>query len=178
MLPLRHKLIRSMFTVSSDNKEWKISPDVHTGKMFINGTEANFEAEEISERYRKVTLNGVVYHVLLESFDKAAKTVTVRVNGERRVYAVKDRTDELLRMFGIRSFPVPKVNELKSPMPGLVVQILVKEGDTLSKGDPVVVLEAMKMENVLKSPADVVVKSIHAEPGKAVEKNAVLVRFT
>ena len=166
-----------MYTVKTDDKEWEINTDAPAGKVFVNGEELDFHSENATDRYRQITLNGTLYHVLLEGFDKTAKTVTLRVNGERKVYSVKDRSDELLKKFGIQSFPAPKVNELKSPMPGLVVQILVKEGDTLTKGDPIVVLEAMKMENVLKAPAEVRIKSIHAEPGKAVEKNAVLVRF-
>jgi biotin carboxyl carrier protein len=69
------------------------------------------------------------------------------------------------------------VNELKSPMPGLVLKIEVNPGDVLQKGDPILVLEAMKMENVLKAPADVKVKEVLVKSGQAVEKNAVLVKF-
>lgn len=166
-----------MFTVKTDEKEWEIALEGNSGKVSVNGEAFDFDTSNESDRYRKITLNGTVYHVLLEAFDKTTKTVTLRVNGERKIYTVKDRSDELLKKFGIQSFPTPKVNELKSPMPGLVVQILVKEGDKLSKGDPIVILEAMKMENVLKAPADVVIKSIACEAGKAVEKNTVLVRF-
>lgn len=166
-----------MYTVKTDDKEWRIASDAASGKLLVNDSPVASASEEVTDRYRRITLNGNVYHILLEGFDKTAKTVTLRVNGERKVYSVQDRSDELLKKFGIQSFPVPKVNELKSPMPGLVLQILVKEGDVLAKGDPIVVLEAMKMENVLKAPAEVTVKSIVCEPGKAVEKNAVLVRF-
>jgi biotin carboxyl carrier protein len=70
-----------------------------------------------------------------------------------------------------------KVNELKAPMPGLVLDIVVSEGQEVKKGDALVVLEAMKMENILKSPADVVVKKISVKKGTAVEKNQVLVLF-
>lgn len=173
----RTKIVNYMYTVKTEDKAWEIDVDAASEKLSVNGSPMDFQVQNLSDRYRRVTLNGTVYHILLEGFDKTSKTVTLRVNGERKEYSVKDRSDELLKKFGIQSFPAPKVNELKSPMPGLVVQILVKEGDVLAKGDPIVVLEAMKMENVLKAPAEVTVKSIHAEPGKAVEKNAVLVRF-
>lgn len=173
----RTKIVNYMYTVKTEDKAWEIDVDATSGKLSVNGSPVDFQVQNLSDRYRRVTLNGTVYHILLEGFDKTSKTVTLRVNGERKEYSVKDRSDELLKKFGIQAFPAPKVNELKSPMPGLVVQILVKEGDALAKGDPIVVLEAMKMENVLKAPAEVTVKSIQAEPGKAVEKNAVLVRF-
>jgi biotin carboxyl carrier protein len=70
-----------------------------------------------------------------------------------------------------------KLKNLKAPMPGLVVKIAAKPGDTIPKGGALLVLEAMKMENIIKSPDDVVVKSILVNQGDAVEKNEVLVNF-
>ena len=62
-------------------------------------------------------------------------------------------------------------------MPGLVIEARVKVGDVVKKGGAVIVLEAMKMENILKSPSDGVVKKITVEKGAVVEKNQVLVIF-
>jgi biotin carboxyl carrier protein len=62
-------------------------------------------------------------------------------------------------------------------MPGLVLEINAQEGQTLPKGAPLLILEAMKMENVIKAPADVVVKSIQVSKGDAVNKNQVLMTF-
>ena len=70
-----------------------------------------------------------------------------------------------------------KVNDLKAPMPGLVLEILVCEGDKINKGDTLVVLEAMKMENALKAVADATVKKISIKKGNTVEKNQVLVHL-
>jgi biotin carboxyl carrier protein len=72
---------------------------------------------------------------------------------------------------------VKKVSEIKSPMPGLVLDILVKPGDVIKKGDQVLILEAMKMENILKSQTDATVKSVEIETGIAVEKGQVLIKF-
>jgi biotin carboxyl carrier protein len=66
---------------------------------------------------------------------------------------------------------------VKAPMPGLVVRIEVEVGDTVRAGQPVVAMEAMKMENELKAEAPGVVSRILAEPGRAVEKGTVLVEF-
>ena len=62
-------------------------------------------------------------------------------------------------------------------MPGVVVDIVVGVGDSVVKDDPLVVLEAMKMENMLKSPSDGVVKSINIKKGDTVEKNRILINF-
>jgi biotin carboxyl carrier protein len=70
-----------------------------------------------------------------------------------------------------------KINEIKAPMPGLVLRIPINEGDSVSKGEGLLVLEAMKMENIIKSPGDVVVSKILVKPGQAVEKNQLLVSF-
>jgi biotin carboxyl carrier protein len=66
---------------------------------------------------------------------------------------------------------------LSTSMPGKVVRILVSEGDTVSKGDPVAVVEAMKMENELKAPMDGVVAGIEAAVGQAVDAGSVLMRI-
>ncbi len=68
--------------------------------------------------------------------------------------------------------------ELKAPMPGLVVKLLRQVGGQVRKGDPLVVVEAMKMENELKSPADGTIKEIKAETGKPVDKGTVLVTIS
>jgi biotin carboxyl carrier protein len=66
---------------------------------------------------------------------------------------------------------------LKTQMPGRIVRILAEEGATVSKGDPVVVVEAMKMENELKAPADGTISRIHVAPGDLVEARTVLIDF-
>ncbi len=63
---------------------------------------------------------------------------------------------------------------IKAPMPGLVVRVLVAEGDTVEAGQGVVVVEAMKMENVLKAPASGTVQKVHVAAGARVEKGAPL----
>jgi biotin carboxyl carrier protein len=62
-------------------------------------------------------------------------------------------------------------------MPGLVLKIMVEPGQEVSKGDGLLILEAMKMENIIKAPTDGVVKSIEVEQSNAVEKNQVLIKF-
>ena len=70
-----------------------------------------------------------------------------------------------------------KASKLKAPMPGKVLDVLVTVGQEVVKGDGLVILEAMKMENVLKADDVGVVKSVNVSIGEAVEKNNVLIEF-
>ncbi|MFM8685637.1 MAG: acetyl-CoA carboxylase biotin carboxyl carrier protein subunit, partial [Bacteroidota bacterium] len=71
-----------------------------------------------------------------------------------------------------------KQTALKAPMPGLVLRVLVTEGQLLQAGDPILVLESMKMENVLRAQSDSTVFSIVIQPGEAVEKGQILINFS
>ena len=62
-------------------------------------------------------------------------------------------------------------------MPGLILEILVTKSVKVKKGDPIIILEAMKMENILTSPIDGVIKNIEVKAQQTVEKNNVLIRF-
>jgi biotin carboxyl carrier protein len=70
-----------------------------------------------------------------------------------------------------------KVNTVKAPMPGLIIDLRVKAGDTVKEGDPLLVLEAMKMENIIKAHGDGTVKQVKIKKGDSVEKNQVLIDF-
>jgi len=69
------------------------------------------------------------------------------------------------------------LKNIKAPMPGLVLDVLVESGQTITKGDQLLILEAMKMENVLKAAGDGVVKSIEIKKGNTVEKGQILVEM-
>ena len=64
--------------------------------------------------------------------------------------------------------------DVKAPMPGLILDVLVEEGQEVKKGDHLLILEAMKMENVIKSPSDGLVTGLHAIKGDSVEKGKIL----
>ena len=70
-----------------------------------------------------------------------------------------------------------KVNDVKAPMPGLILEIKVQPGQEVKKGDPIMILEAMKMENILKSPGDGIVREIKVVEKQNVEKNQILILF-
>ena len=96
-----------------------------------------------------------------------------RFDGEaldERTRAIRDITAATSKPTG----PAP----VNAPMPGMVIRVNVAVGDKVQAGQGVIVMEAMKMENELRASAPGVVKAIHAEVGKAVEKGATLVELS
>jgi len=89
----------------------------------------------------------------------------------------KSELDLLVEKFSAGRSAGKIKNELVSPMPGAIVKINVEEGQSLKKGDVILVLEAMKMENELRAAGDCVVQKILVEEKTSVDKNQVLIKF-
>jgi pyruvate carboxylase len=128
-----------------------------------------------------------IFHIIKDSRSYSAgvlkanheeKSFVIRVNGNKYTVQIKDKYDHLLKELGIEISSVSKVKDIKAPMPGLVVDVRLQEGDAVKKGDVLVVLQAMKMENILKSPVDATIKKIHIKKGDAIEKNQLMITFT
>jgi biotin carboxyl carrier protein len=90
---------------------------------------------------------------------------------------VKDKLDLLLEKMGINQPSGIKVEDIKAPMPGLIIDIKVIEEQEVEQGEAIMILEAMKMENILKSPQKGIIKTIKVKKGQSVEKNQILIQF-
>lgn len=166
-----------MLKVNVNNKkEHSIVFDNNTSGT-LNGKTFEWDVIEVKEGSFHVIKNNKSYTVEVIQTDRAAKSFTISVNGNKYQLQIKDKFDELLKSLGMDNLVANKVNEIKAPMPGLVLDIKVTEGQTVKKGDAILVLEAMKMENIIKSPTDGIIKKINAKKGLAVEKNQVLIHF-
>lgn len=111
-------------------------------------------------------------------YDLRAKTFTVRINGRRYTVRLATELDTLIERLGLGKRSSSGGGHVKAPMPGLVREVQVVEGQTLAAGDSVLILEAMKMENVIKASVGGTVRRVAVGNGTAVEKNQVLVEIT
>tara|TARA_A100001035_G_C27734720_1_gene478486 strand:+ start:357 stop:860 length:504 start_codon:yes stop_codon:yes gene_type:complete len=166
-----------MYKAKVNGKVFEIELSKQTPlKGTINGSDFDFDYSEIGIQ-RHLLYNNKSYTIELVSVDRLEKTCVVKVNNNEIIVSVEDRFDLLLDKLGMDSGTTQKMNDLLAPMPGLVLEIYVEVGDPIKKGDNLIVLEAMKMENIIKSSTDGVVKAIEVSCSEAVEKNQVLIQF-
>jgi biotin carboxyl carrier protein len=147
------------------------------GKFIVNGKETNFDVAPQPNGLISVLHNNKSYTAIIEKTDRHSKEVTIRVNGQQYITTIKEPIDLLLTNMGMDMKTSKKAEAVKAPMPGMVLKILVAPGQQISKGDNLIVLEAMKMENMLKAIAPGTIKSIKAVEKTAVEKGAILIEM-
>ena len=143
----------------------------------LNSQPFDWDLAVLGEGRYHVLHRGKSYNAELVNADYATKTFVLVINGQRVELRAQDRFDQLLERMGLSNATAIKVNDLKAPMPGLIVDIRVQPGQVVQKGDPLLVLEAMKMENILKAPTDGVVGSVKVDLRANVTKGQVLVQF-
>lgn len=128
-------------------------------------------------RFFDITHNGVVFHGEIVQDQSENRELTIKIN--HRVFQVKRKgeLDDIIASLGFDKPKIRKLKELAAPMPGRVTSIHIELGQAIQPGDPILSLEAMKMENVLKAEGIGVVSAINIQQGDVVEKGSVLVSF-
>lgn len=161
------------------NKEFKtnlsINNNVITGS--VNDKEMSADIIKVRQGVYSLIKDNVSYNLEIVKHIPEDKKMLVKINNTPYTLDIKDKYDDLLHNLGLDNLTAKKVNDIKAPMPGMVLNILITEGQEVKKGDALIVLEAMKMENILKSPADGIIKKIAITKGVAVEKNQLLIQF-
>ncbi len=150
-----------------DHFEFDINADALNGLDIVSMGNGHFHILKGQRSFKA--------EVISTDFDK--KSFLIKVNGTEHQVQLADQYDQLIRKMGLNVSSASKMNDLKAPMPGLVLDILVKEGDAFEKGTPLLILEAMKMENIIKATGDGVVKSIGVSKSDAVEKGQILLEL-
>jgi len=160
----------------------------------IEVNNSNFEIHQVADRimlnesnldYDIITLPNGDYHMTLDNKsytinvlfkDTSTGNITLLINGRTVNATLQNKLAKLLKSMGMESGK-RKLKELKAPMPGLVLNVLVKAGEEVSEGQEIIILEAMKMENAIKSPQDGIIQSILVQNQDKVEKNQILIEF-
>lgn len=162
---------------ASVNDQESFDIDLSGDLPVLNGEPLNWDLVRLNDRTFHILYQNRSYTAEVLRLDPVEKTATLKINQSIHQIKLKDRFDLLLEQMGMSSANQTKINNIKAPMPGLILSLSVQPGDTVRKGDTVLILEAMKMENVIKSPADGTLKTVRITRGQTVEKNQVLVEF-
>lgn len=165
-----------MYNIKINGQE-EVTLALAAGQINVAGNELQWDIQPLPNKSFSIIANNKSYVAFLESVDRARKTMDLRI--ENSIYSIKiqEPIDLLLEQMGLDISKTQKVEPVKAPMPGLVLKVMVTEGQTLKKGDPVLILEAMKMENVFKASSDATVKAIRIAEGQAVEKGEILIEL-
>lgn len=121
--------------------------------------------------------DNISYQATVLQTNFAKKSFLISINGNEHEIKVADSYDMLVRKMGLNVASSSRMNDLKAPMPGLVLDVMVEAGQNFEKGDPLLILEAMKMENIIKATGEGIVKSIEVGKGDAVEKGQILLEL-
>jgi biotin carboxyl carrier protein len=157
-----------------DDKKHEIEIRREGGKIFadVDGRKYELEASEPEPGVFLFKHDGRVYEASVTAPSATGEATHVRIGGSE--IDVKIIDPKRLRSAGAGTDHADGIAEIKTAMPGKVVRVLVEAGSEVEKGDGIVVVEAMKMQNELKSPKDGVVKSISAAEGATVGAGDVL----
>lgn len=160
-------------TVNGKQFEIEVNND---GEVFVNGEQRHVDFVSLGETLYSIIAGTDAHEVLVD--DLEGPNYDVQIHG--RLYNVNVLDERALLLGSRRGGEFTDTGEvsIKAPMPGLVVDVPVEEGQEVAKGDTIIILESMKMQNELKAPRDGVVQRIGVAAGQSVEQNKVLVTIT
>lgn len=146
--------------------------EIENDQVLVNGEAIDVNVSQIGvpELY-SILLDGASYEVLVE---EQRQEYAVTLAGQQFHVQVED--ERTRRLNAGRKGPLIPSGELvvKAPIPGLVVKVLVQEGDDIPEDHPLIILEAMKMENEIRSLRAGIVRSVEVTAGQRVEQGAAL----
>ena len=165
-----------MYTIKINDK-YNFDTDNSNDGLTVNNNKISADVKQLSSASWNIINQYTSYNIEVVSFDSIRKTAEIKVNNNVYSITAKDQFDLLLDKLGLNNLATAKVSEVKAPMPGMVLKVMVAEGSEVKKGDNLFILEAMKMENIIKATTDAVVKTVRIKPGDKVEKSQVLLLF-
>ena len=156
----------------NDNTTYTV--DQKEGIRTVNGLEIIADFKTLKPGTYHYLINNKSYNINVIESDKNSKQYQLRINGKNFDVQLRDRYDDLLHELGLDTITAAKISDLKAPMPGLVVDILVQENSVVKKGDTLVILEAMKMEQPLVAHKAGKIANLIAIIGEIVSSGTVL----
>jgi biotin carboxyl carrier protein len=155
-------------------------------KVKVNGQEEISLQEDQIGDMNNIKITDGTYHILQEKKSYFAKisqkdfnnrSYEIRIGSNTYHVNIETELDELIQSMGYRLGSEQATDTIKAPMPGIILDVRIKQGDSVKKGDTLLILEAMKMENAILSPKDGVVKQILSKTGETVDKNKLLIEL-
>lgn len=156
----------------------------HAINAKVNG-QFQFSADELAhldfipldDSHFHILAGGKSYRATLLGADPQRKSFCVAINGSRYDIQLADAYDQMIERMGLSAKVTKHARDVNAPMPGLVLKLMVEPGQAVTAGQALLILEAMKMENVIKAVADATVESINVKQGDAVEKGQLLIKM-
>ena len=145
--------------------------------IVINGHSYTSNIHPYGERLFHRIHRQAGYPIELLEADYVRKYFVFKIRGKVVKVQLQDDLDQLVEKLGMAQAAETVVKEITAPMPGLIVGLAVETGQAIKQGDSVLTLEAMKMENVIKSPVNGTVSAVHVKSGDSVNKNQLLISF-
>jgi len=151
--------------------------EINNDKVKIDGKPVSLDLSQLGQNKYHLILNYQSYNLEVISHNKKSGEIAVKVNNRVVKVVVKTALDELLNKMGFSTNNVGHTKDIAAPMPGLILDVVVNVGDEVEKGAKLLVLEAMKMENIIKSPGSGKIKSIVINKGDSVDSGQKLIHF-
>lgn len=149
--------------------------EIKSDTILLNNRETTLELVKINKQLYHIISQNQSFSVEVIETNFSIKKFLFKINGKPVEVVLHDQLDQLIEQMGMQPHEEEHEKEIVAPMPGLILNIAVKEGQEVKKGDALLTLEAMKMENVLKSPAQGIISDIRIKEHQSVEKNQLLV---
>ena len=159
--------------INGENHEIEISREGEKIFAAIAGRKYELEASEPEPNVFLLKNEGRIYEVFVSPQQTANEPLQVKVKNQS--FEINLIDPKRLRGAGGESGSADGAAEIKTAMPGKVVRVLVERGSEIQKGDGVIIVEAMKMQNEIKSPKDGIVKEIRFSEGATVNAGEILV---
>lgn len=174
-------MLKMKFVAVVDEKEHQIIvKDQQQGLYMVevDGREYVVDSQTLPSQIVSFLIENKSYDLDLDDQDQSNDPldgrIAVRVRGRVLRFEMLEQRRKKMKDAAAMHFAQTGILNLTAPMPGKVLRFLVEEGDEVKKGQGLVVMEAMKMENELKTPKDGVVKKISSAPGVAVDGGTLL----